>query len=71
MASTIDRGDFQAPQAPPGYVGPVLLSANGRRVWWTGKVAIGLRYFRDGESQVPAGAAPSAQKRHGQPDVRG
>lgn len=29
---------------PKGHVGPVLLSATGRTVWWTGRVAIGLRY---------------------------
>ena len=29
---------------PPGHVGPVLLSDTGRTVWWTGRVAIGLRY---------------------------
>jgi hypothetical protein len=29
---------------PPGYVGPVVLPGNGRLVWWTGRVAIGLRH---------------------------
>ena len=29
---------------PKGHVGPVLLSDTGRTVWWTGRVAIGLRY---------------------------
>ena len=29
---------------PAGHVGPVLLSDTGRTVWWTGRVAIGLRY---------------------------
>jgi hypothetical protein len=29
---------------PEGHVGPVLLSDTGRSVWWTGRVAIGLRY---------------------------
>jgi hypothetical protein len=29
---------------PKGHVGPVLLSDTGRSVWWTGRVAIGLRY---------------------------
>ena len=28
---------------PPGHVGPVALPGTGRIVWWTGKVAIGLR----------------------------
>ena len=31
-------------EIPKGHVGPVLLSGTGRSVWWTGRVAIGLRY---------------------------
>ena len=29
---------------PKGHVGPLMLSGTGRTVWWTGRVAIGLRY---------------------------
>lgn len=29
---------------PVGHRGPVMLPGTGRMVWWTGKVAIGLRY---------------------------
>jgi hypothetical protein len=29
---------------PAGYVGPIVLPGNGRLVWWTGRVAIGLRH---------------------------
>lgn len=29
---------------PKGHTGPVSLSGTGRTVWWTGRVAIGLRY---------------------------
>jgi hypothetical protein len=29
---------------PPGHVGPVMLPGTGRMVWWTGRVAIGLRH---------------------------
>jgi hypothetical protein len=29
---------------PPGHVGPVVLPGTGRLVWWTGRVAIGLRH---------------------------
>lgn len=29
---------------PPGHVGPVVLPGGGRTVWWTGRVAIGLRH---------------------------
>lgn len=31
-------------EIPKGHQGPVLLSGTGRMVWWTGRVAIGLRY---------------------------
>lgn len=31
---------------PPGHVGPVALPGTGRMVWWTGRVAIGLRHER-------------------------
>ncbi len=29
---------------PAGHVGPVTLPGTGRTVWWTGRVAIGLRH---------------------------
>lgn len=29
---------------PAGYVGPAWLPGTGRMVWWTGRVAIGLRH---------------------------
>jgi hypothetical protein len=29
---------------PPGHVGPVFLPGSGRLIWWTGRVAIGLRH---------------------------
>lgn len=31
-------------EIPKGHTGPVLLSGTGRTIWWTGRVAIGLRY---------------------------
>jgi hypothetical protein len=31
---------------PPAYVGPVVLPGTHRQIWWTGRVAIGLRYER-------------------------
>ena len=38
---------------PPDYRGPVSLPGSGRTIWWTGRVAIGLRH------QAPChGAAP-------------
>jgi hypothetical protein len=29
---------------PPGHVGPFVMPGTGRTVWWTGRVAIGLRH---------------------------
>jgi hypothetical protein len=29
---------------PPGHIGPLALPGSGRMVWWTGRVAIGLRH---------------------------
>ena len=39
---------------PPGHVGPVVLPGSGRMVYWTGRVAIGLRHERPGfDEPVP------------------
>jgi hypothetical protein len=35
---------FEAGWVPRGYVGPVALPGTGRMIWWTGRIAIGLRY---------------------------
>ena len=46
MTTSILRAD-EAPPFPlqsPDYVGLVELPGTGRLVWWTGKVAVGLRY---------------------------
>jgi hypothetical protein len=32
---------------PPGHVGPVVLPGTGRLIYWTGRVAIGLRHQPD------------------------
>jgi hypothetical protein len=29
---------------PVGYTGPITLPGNGRTIYWTGRVAIGLRH---------------------------
>lgn len=42
-SETLKCGD-RGIDIPKGHVGPVLLSDTGRTVWWTGRVAIGLRY---------------------------
>lgn len=31
-------------EVPKGHIGLVQLSETGRTIWWTGRVAIGLRY---------------------------
>jgi hypothetical protein len=38
------RDDLLGMDLPKDHRGPVVLSDTGRRVWWTGRVAIGLRY---------------------------
>lgn len=44
-ASLIRANDATPPvQVPAGHVGPVVLPGTGRTVWWTGRVAIGLRH---------------------------
>jgi len=35
---------FEQGWVPKGYVGPVALPGTGRIVYWTGRIAIGLRY---------------------------
>ena len=42
-AESIRAGELGI-EVPRGHIGPVLLSGTGRMVWWTGRVAIGLRY---------------------------
>ena len=38
---------------PPGHVGPFVLPGSGRLVYWTGRVAIGLRHERRGDVDAP------------------
>jgi hypothetical protein len=41
----IDHSSSAPPMAiPPGHVGEFVIPGTGRRVWWTGRVAIGLLY---------------------------
>lgn len=35
---------FDKGWVPKGYIGPVALPGTGRMVFWTGRIAIGLRY---------------------------
>jgi hypothetical protein len=38
-AAPFDKG-----WVPQGYTGPVALPGTGRIIYWTGRIAIGLRY---------------------------
>lgn len=42
---------------PPGHVGPVVLPGSGRLIWWTGRVAIGLRHQPERYDDVTAQSA--------------
>ena len=42
---------------PPGHVGPVMLPGTGRMVWWTGRVAIGLRHEAPRRSEAMSRSA--------------
>lgn len=44
-------------EIPAGHIGPVMLPGTNRTVWWTGRVAIGLRYEQRAE---PASLSQSA-----------
>lgn len=42
---SIVRADRTPPvRIPAGYTGPATIPGTGRVIYWTGKVAIGLRY---------------------------
>jgi hypothetical protein len=41
---------------PPGHIGPIMLPGTGRQIYWTGRVAIGLRHVPD-HSAEPVGSS--------------
>jgi hypothetical protein len=52
---------------PHDHIGPYFLAGLGRTIWWTGRVAIGLRYepARDsraagGVNEAVAGSGPQS-----------
>jgi len=49
--------DHAALAIPPGYCGPLALPGTGRVVWWTGRVAIGLRHEARASSQAMSSSA--------------
>lgn len=44
-------------EIPPGHVGPVVLPGSGRLIWWTGRVAIGLRHQPQRHYEMPSQSA--------------
>jgi hypothetical protein len=44
-------------EIPPGHVGPVVLPGTGRMVYWTGRVAIGLRHQPGGRCELVSQSA--------------
>jgi hypothetical protein len=42
---------------PVGYLGPVVLPGSGRLIYWTGRVAIGLRHQPQQEFDMPSQSA--------------
>jgi hypothetical protein len=46
---------------PSDYVGPVVLPGSGRLVYWTGRVAIGLRHKPQLSTQ-PSASAEALQR---------
>lgn len=54
IASAVDHA---ALAIPSGHVGPLALPGTGRVVWWTGRVAIGLRHEVRGPAQAVSSSA--------------
>ena len=51
------NGDFPLVEIPSGHVGPVVLPGSGRLIWWTGRVAIGLRHESGVRHEMPSQSA--------------
>lgn len=49
-------------EIPPGHVGPYWLAGSGRLVWWTGRVAIGLRHEVRSHDEAQAQSARWVQR---------
>ena len=44
-------------EIPPGHIGTVVLPGSGRMIWWTGRVAIGLRHEGGHQYEMPSQSA--------------
>lgn len=40
------------PGIPPGYTGPCVLPGTGQLIFWTGRVAIGLRHQKPRRTEI-------------------
>ena len=49
-------------EIPAGHIGPVVLPGSGRLIWWTGRVAIGLRHQSERHYEMPSQSALWVQK---------
>ena len=49
--------DHPLVEIPSGHVGPVVLPGSGRLIWWTGRVAIGLRHEADPRQRTASQSA--------------
>jgi hypothetical protein len=56
------HSDHPLVEIPSGHVGPVVLPGSGRLVWWTGRVAIGLRHEAGRRHEATSQSALWVQK---------
>jgi hypothetical protein len=62
-SSSIDHSSSAPPVTiPRGHVGEFVIPGTGRRVWWTGRVAIGLLHEPQSNFEGPAQSALWIQK---------
>ena len=53
LQRAIQRSDASRPAGiPPAYIGLATLPGTGRVVYWTGKVAVGLRYENPARADI-------------------
>jgi hypothetical protein len=59
QGSDVIRHSSSAPPVdlPVGYLGPVVLPGSGKLIYWTGRVAIGLRHQAPQNYDAPSQSA--------------
>ncbi len=55
---------------PAGHVGPYVIPGTGRTIWWTGRVAIGLRHQPERFEPIAQSSLWLQQLMLGSPRVR-